>query len=449
MPLDRDQAAEFVGEALHAETKKTAALAEVLYRKSCGNPLFLGQLLMLVYDKGFLYFDTREGFWKWKLEAIQKLQPGEDVLELFIEKLQRLPEEAWEMVKLAASIGNSFDLKTLAAVSGGSTEETASRLTPSIREGLVLIAADQEELPASVHSEIEYPVFEFLHDRVQQAAYSLIPEAEKKEETPCHRTDAFEGYNPERAAKQAGGKNTSCDGSFQPQPGVACRPGGEDGDSRIQPDGGGGKAKASGAYDSALRYFRACGTLLPEAAWECAYKLCYDLHMELAQMEYLSANAAAAEELFDTVTEKARTELERMEVYGLKVVLLAGMGKYSEAVKTGIGALNTLGIKLPVPPGKLDYARELLLYRRIVFKYRRREQAGPFEAGDAVRMTISELLARLACIISIYDPRAYVYTIIKFSNHAIRYGKYGYGFHRLYGLRNYYRQYVRKLCKRL
>lgn len=417
MPLDGDQAAEYVAEALQDETKKTAVLAEALYRKSCGNPLFLGQLLMLVYDQGFLYFDSGEGFWKWKLEAIHKLQPGEDVLALFSEKLQRLPEETREIMKLAACIGNGFDLQTLAAVSGRSTEETASCLTPAIREGLVLTASDQKELPAAIHSEIEHPTFEFLHDRVQQAVYSLIPEGEKQEKHLAIGRLLLQGIIQNRSEEKIlpvmDHFNRSLELLHDPA-------------ERAEIAGynllAGRKAKASGAYASALRYFRAGRTLLPEAAWERAYQLCYELHMELAQMEYLSANAAAAEALFDTVMGKAGTELERMEVYALKVVLLAGMGKYSEAVQTGIAALAALGIKLPVPPGRLDYARELLLYRWVLNKYGSREQAGFLEAGDAVQMVISELLVRLACIISIYDPRAYVYTIIKFSNHAVRYG---------------------------
>ena len=84
--------------------------------------------------------------------------------------------------------------------------------------------------------------------------------------------------------------------------------------------------------------------------WKRTYTLSFDLHLELAQAEFISANTKVAEELFDLVIEKAGDELERASVYGLKVILYAGMGKYDEAVHTGIQALMNLGIKLPLHP---------------------------------------------------------------------------------------------------
>jgi len=69
----------------------------MLYRKSGGNPFFLVQLLGLIHDEALLYFDKEEGCWKWDLENIRKLQPGEDVLELLVKKLQRLPEDTLEV----------------------------------------------------------------------------------------------------------------------------------------------------------------------------------------------------------------------------------------------------------------------------------------------------------------------------------------------------------------
>ena len=129
----------------------------------------------MIHDEGLLYFNAQEGCWKWELEAIQKLQPEEDVLELLLKKLQRLPEETLEIMKLAACIGNSFDLETLTAVYGKPLEETASCLMLPVREGLVLIA--------SKYPETELSVYEFVHDRIQQAVYSLIRKRRRKRST--------------------------------------------------------------------------------------------------------------------------------------------------------------------------------------------------------------------------------------------------------------------------
>ena len=93
----------------------------------------------------------------------------------------------------------------------------------------------------------------------------------------------------------------------------------------------------------------------------------YDIYLELAQAEYLSANITTAEELFDTVIEKSKNELERAAVYGLKVTLYAGVGKYKEAVHTGIHSLRRLGVRIPTDPTKFDYLMELLKYKWQMF----------------------------------------------------------------------------------
>ena len=104
----------------------------------------------------------------------------------------------------------------------------------------------------------------------------------------------------------------------------------------------GRKAKASAAYTSALKYFRFGKILLTCNSWQEAYKLSYDLFLELAQAEYLAGNAEEAEELFDIVLQKAGNEVERAGVYSLKVVIYAKMGRYDDAVNTGIIALGKL-----------------------------------------------------------------------------------------------------------
>lgn len=409
MPLEWSQAEKLVAETLHTETENTAALAEVLYRKSGGNPFFLGQMLTMIHDKGLLYFNAQEGCWKWELEAIQKLQPEEDVLELLLKKLQRLPEETLEIMKLAACIGNSFDLETLTAVYGKPLEETASCLMLPVREGLVLIA--------SKYPETELSVYEFVHDRIQQAVYSLIQEEEKKEKhiaigrlllqnTACNNLE-------EKLLSIMDHFNRSLELLHEPVERMEL--------ARYNLLAG-QKAKASAAYASALQYFKSGKTLLPDAAWEHAYELSYELYLELAQAEYLSGNVEAAEELFDIVIEKAGNELERASVYGLKVILYASMGKHTEAIQTGINALEKLGVKLPVYPKKLDYIKELMLYKWYMRNKKIEELVYLPEMKDPVQRKIAELLTRLCSVAIISNPDLYGYIILKTGNYAVRYG---------------------------
>ncbi|MGI6777016.1 MAG: helix-turn-helix transcriptional regulator [Acetivibrionales bacterium] len=417
MPLEWNQAAKLVAETLYELPENITALAEVLYRESGGNPFSLGQLLTLLHDEGLIYFNTQEGCWKWELEAIRKLHLGDDVLELLLKKLQKLPEGIREIIKLAACIGNRFDMETLVTVSGSSWEETASCLMPLVLEGLILTVANQKGNLSTAYPDKEPSVFEFMHDRIQQAVYSLILEDEKKEKHIAIGRlllqNTVRSSLEEKIMYIMDHFNRSLELIHDPTERM------ELAEYNLL---AGRKAKASAAYASALQYFRSGIKLLLDTAWEHDYKLSYDLYLELAQAEYLSGNVKVAEQLFDVVIKKSETELERASVYGLKVILYAGIGKYDNAVKTGINALERLGLKLPIYPKKLDYAKELLLHKWYMRNKRIEELASLPEMKDPVQRKIAELLTRLSSVSIISNPDFYGYIILKTGNHAVRYG---------------------------
>ncbi|HHV99186.1 MAG TPA: AAA family ATPase [Clostridiaceae bacterium] len=417
LPLDRSQVQDLVAGTLHTELNKVVSLSDMLYRKSGGNPFFLVQLLRLIHDEALLYFDRGEGCWKWDLETIRKLQPGEDVLELLMRKLQRLPEDTLEILKLAACIGNKFDMETLASVCGKSSKEMVDCLMPSVLEGLVLTAENQNLMPAPEYREIEHSVFEFLHDRVQQAVYSLIPEDEKKKkhlsigQLLLKDTDSDNLEEKILSIMDHFNRSLELIVDFEERMKLAKY-------NLLA----GRKAKASAAYASALQYFRTGQELLPDDAWEQAYKLSFDLSLELAQMEYLSANVKVAEELFDTVIEKTKDELESASVYGLKVMLYAEVGKYAEAVHTGIYALEKLGVRLPLYPTKVDYLKEMLFYKWYMRNKKIEDLVHLPEMTNPKQRKIAELLTRLTAVTMTSYPDFFSFIILKTGNFAVRHG---------------------------
>lgn len=413
--LNYSQALEFLREALHCSRETCGPLAGVLYRKSGGNPFILCQLLKFIHKEKLISFNTVEGCWDWELSTIQNLQMQDDVVGLILEKLKKLPLETQELLKTASCIGSSFDLDTLSIVREMPRNELSSWLLPAVLEGFILAATGR--YMEQCDQGIEAKHYEFLHDRIQQAVYSLLPEEEKRERHLKIGRLILQhiGHNQlyEKILFLMDQFNRGLDLIEEPEE-----------RRRVAEYNlmAGRKAKASAAYDSALQYFRAGMAMLPEDAWANSYRLSYGLHLELAQVEYLSANLKTAEALFDAVIGQAGTEIDRASIYSLKMVLFAGMGKYAEALQTGIQALHKLGINFPSRPGKLDIIRELLMYRWIMFAEQRNDSADMQELKEAVKTRISELLVRLACIISIHNPKAYGYTILKTCNYSIRYG---------------------------
>lgn len=401
-PWKPGQVTEFLAETFHSETGDVEQLSEILYRKTGGNPLFLSQLLKLIYGEGLIYFDPIEVRWKWQTEALRKRQPEDNVLLLFLNKLKSLPGSTLEVLKWAACIGSRFSLDVLSDMCGQSLEETASSLKPAIDEGLVLDLTFQ---------------LEFLHDRVRQAVYSLLSDEEQKQRHLAIGRLLLAnagGDSPEE-------KVLSVMDHFNRSLLLI-----DDPEERIKLAGynliAGRKAKASAAYASALQYFRCGKTLLPDDAWDKHYAVCYEVHLELAQGEYLAANVEEAEKLFDQVIARAKTELERARIYSLKIILYGGIGDYSRAVQTGIRALAKLGVKLPFHPTKGDYARELLLYKWNMRNKRIEMLAGLPEMQDPRQRMVAELLARLSSVTMASYPDLYSFIILKTGNYSARYG---------------------------
>ena len=177
-PLEREDVHALVADSLHRERTDVASLADLCLQKTHGNPFFLNQFLLNLHEEGWLYFDRDERRWAWDLERIRTADATENVVDLMTQKLLRLSPETRRVLEFAAAVGNSFNLKTIAAVGGLGRLETAALLEVPLREGLVVPGDDDYKLIQYLDESAD-AVYSFLHDRVQQSAYSLIEEAQR------------------------------------------------------------------------------------------------------------------------------------------------------------------------------------------------------------------------------------------------------------------------------
>ncbi|AFY81976.1 trifunctional serine/threonine-protein kinase/ATP-binding protein/sensor histidine kinase [Oscillatoria acuminata] len=347
-PLSLEHTNRLIADTLKCDQALAKPLTELVDRKTQGNPFFTTQFLKALHEDGYISFDQDRGYWQCDMVQVNALALTDDVVEFMALQLQKLSAETQQILKLAACIGNQFDLATLAIVFEQSPTETAIALWKALQEGLIVPTTQvykffQSEETEQVGGENSVnPIYRFLHDRVQQAAYSQIPENQKQSThfsigqlllanlSGTKREDRlFEIVNHLNLSRglltQASQKE-----ELAQLNGLA-----------------GTKAKAATAYTSALAYTTAGIELLSSDCWESQYDLSFSLSKERAEVEYLNGNFAKAEEWLHLTIDKAKTALEKAEVYNMAIMQYTLQAKYPEAIQAGRQALALVNIDLP------------------------------------------------------------------------------------------------------
>src|SRR5262249_29753742 len=136
-PLGPAETTRLVADTVGRPADEVSDLARIVVQKTDGNPLFVTELLKSLYQDQLLDFDRSSGRWRWDAGRIAARGIADNVVDLMVGKLRRLPESTQRAVYLAACVGASFDLDTLAVMLEASPIETFERLVPAVQEGFL------------------------------------------------------------------------------------------------------------------------------------------------------------------------------------------------------------------------------------------------------------------------------------------------------------------------
>ncbi len=161
MPLSPGDVAQLVADSIHSEPEPVRSLADLIHEKTAGNPFFAIQFISTLAEEGLLAFNYDERQWRWALDRIHAKGYTDNVVDLMVGKLNRLPAGTQKVLQQLACLGDTTDFTLLRIVSNASDEEIHAQLWEAVRTGLVFRSGD---------------AYKFLHDRVQEAAYLLIPD---------------------------------------------------------------------------------------------------------------------------------------------------------------------------------------------------------------------------------------------------------------------------------
>jgi PAS domain S-box-containing protein len=352
-PLGVTHVTALIADSFSCSQEQAKSLAELMFKKTQGNPFFLTQLLKSLHREHLLSFDFHQGVWQWDIEQIRRIGITDNVVELMVGKIRQFSESSQNALKLAACIGNRFDLNILGIVRERSPALTAGDLWEALQEGLVLPLSETYKIP-TVSDDLEgiEVSYQFLHDRVQQAAYSLIPDADKKA-VHLKIGQLLRENTPENELEEQ-----IFDIVNHLNIGVELLHRIEDKLQLAQLNAiAGKKSKASNAYHSAIVHFSLAMDLLDTHPWETHYDLTFFLHRDLGECQYLVGNFDRSENLFNSALTHAQSRFKRAEIYSIYIAACMTKGdNYYQAVALGIEGLKDFGLDFPSQEEELPAA---------------------------------------------------------------------------------------------
>jgi predicted ATPase/signal transduction histidine kinase len=371
--LDKSSINSLVAEALCCGRQLAMPLTELVYQKTRGNPFFATQFLKSLHEDGLIEFDFASGSWQCDLTEVRDMSLTDDVVEFMAGQLQKLPEATREALKLAACIGNQFDLETVAIALEKSVADTAGDLWKALQAGLIVPLGQvykfyqgEETIPwergepSIPHSpptthplnplqnplpNFQFPKYKFLHDRVQQAAYSLIPESEK----PATHYKIGELLLKQTPEAQREEKIFDLVDRLNYGVELITRSELREQLARLNLTAG-IKAKAATAYSAAVEYLGVGRELLAADCWENQYELSLALYESAAEAAYLNGEFEEMEGLVSVVLERARTLLDKIKVYEVQIQAKIARNQLLSAVETALKVLKLLGVTFPDSP---------------------------------------------------------------------------------------------------
>ncbi len=365
-PLNREDVNNLIADILHYPQESVEGLSDLVYDRTEGNPFFAKAFLQGLYDERSITFKSIGG-WQWDMEQIYKARAGENVVDLMVDRMKTLPESSLKLIKPASCIGNSFTSLSVSAVVGKTIKEVSNDLRPLLDAGMIIYIQSLN-------------TYRFIHDRVRESAYSLIPDNQR---------ESFHLMTGRMLLKNLP-DYIETEGLFEIVEQFNAG-------SRLITDKqerlklaelnakAGFKIKESNACKAAGEYFEMTLMLLPENKWDDHYDLTFRIHKEYGESLFLHGNFQKTLDVLENAFRFCRSDFDRGQLYIIRIVQCSARGEYMDAIQSGIKALAAFNIMLPSPDneGAVDqyFNRELDLLKK---------RTGNKEPSDLLLLTINK-----------------------------------------------------------
>jgi PAS domain S-box-containing protein len=340
--LAREDLGRLIADTLSCAPDHAVPLAQLVHEKTGGNPFFAIQFISALAEEGLLRFDHDASRWRWELDRLRAKGYTDNVVDLMVGRLTRLPVQTQAALQQLACLGNAANITILSGVLGKSKDEIRLDFWDAVRLELV------------EHSEGSY---KFIHDRVQEAAYSLMPER-LRAEAHLRVGRLLAAHTPAEKREEAIFEIVN-----QLNRGVALVTSRDEREQLTEYNLlAGQRAKATTAYAAAITYLAAGAALLSEDTWDRRHELTFALELQRGECEFLTGALAEAEQRLAALSSRATNTVERATVACLRADLYTTLDQSSRAIAVGLDYLRHLAIDWSPHPTEEVARRE---YERI------------------------------------------------------------------------------------
>ncbi|MGD1902147.1 MAG: AAA family ATPase [Geitlerinemataceae cyanobacterium] len=351
--LDITSTVALVADTLQQTPKSVVPIASLVYQKTNGNPFFVREFLKTLYNEELLHFDDESKSWQWDLERVRTQAITDNVLDLMLDKLCRLPEQPRRVLSFGAFLGRTFEVNQLAQLCQLSVLEVLHELTPAIVDGLLYPSLSSEPRRDDKSRPVGEASYQFLHDLVRQAAYQATDEAERPGiHLRIGRLLLAELGAPDELEQS---RQHLPDLVYQWNAGAAAIDNDRDRIDRARLNlAAAHQAKQEGEYEIALTYCEAGLSALTEVTLDLdasAPYLSLELELEHATLYYLQGKLEQSERCIYKLLPEAERPQDLAALYSLIVVEQTMRGDYEALWQTLNAGAAQLGISLELEDG--------------------------------------------------------------------------------------------------
>ena len=393
-PLDVYQVNTLIAATLKSNRRDCRPLAELVHKKTNGTPFFVNQFLSRIYKIKLLLPD-KDGGWQWDDEKIAQLEITDNVVDLMTEKIALLDDNVRQTIQMCACVGTRFDLELAGHLLDRPVGSVLDDITEAVSEELVRQDGDG---------------YRFQHEKIRDAAYSLVSE---KEKPLIHQKIGQKLL--ERANRDQGGLQEEIFHIVR-HLNIAA-PGIGDDKGRFELTRlnamAGEKARRAAAYDVAENYFTMAAKNLPVNSWTDHYDLSRRLFMLLGESRFLTGDIDGAERVFEDMLAHAANNIDRADVYSLMVTLYTAIDKPDKALDIGLEALSLMGVRLPKNPGKMKILINIIRVRLAQGTAKVEDLADLPEMTDPLQNAIMTLLSMIGAPAYYVNPNLFAVIITR------------------------------------